>query len=337
VFNLFIFTENMKRKQSKSPVPVTPVTSAPDSPTDISPIIVAQVKSHPAKKVNRAIQTEKDNESELSVEEESEGEDNRQRIPESQQRKPTLAESWRELDLHYLYLDIKNIYWTLDDALARFSAWNPSIGDCWLNKESSELVLAFRSEDAAKSAKEQNPNGDDFVWISSLMDKGPILNGMKIFLNPVLKKENRNPPGKQDVIDACVKHVALNIIANRIEEVVNLSERDVIMITFQSFDLHTEVENAVQDPRNNGEKIMIEGRFYRITVPPVERPTDNSTYELYFGNFPGFARVLPVRSYLYTTLKIHIKYITCPPGRRGGRSNFLFVGLPNNPNHLSAN
>jgi len=66
-----------------------------------------------------------------------------------------------------------------------------------------------------------------------------------------------------------------------------------------------------------------------ITVAPVERPTDNSIYELYFGNFPGFARVFPLRSYLYKDLKIHVKYITCPPGRKGGRSNFLFVGLPN--------
>jgi len=136
-------------------------------------------------------------------------------------------------------------------------------------------------------------------------------------------------PDKQVVIEACKNHVALNIIANRIEEVVTLREKEAIMITFKDFDLHEEVENAVQDPRNNGEKIMIGGRFYRISVAPIDKPVDPMVYELYFGNFPGFARVLPIRTFLYSKLKIHIKYITCPPGRAGGRSNFLFVGLPN--------
>jgi len=191
---------------------------------------------------------------------------------------------------------VKNQYWTLDDALAKFSPWNPSIGDCWLNKESAELVLAFQSEDAANNAKERNPDCKDFKWIGSLMDSSPLHSGMRIFLNPIVKKENYTPPGKQTIIDACAKHVALNIVAGAIEEVINLPERGAIMIVFRSFESHPEIENAVQDPSNNGEKILIEGRCFRITVAPIEKPTDNKVYELFLGNFPGFARVLPVRT-----------------------------------------
>jgi len=332
--------QDMKRKQSKSPV-VTPNTSAPVTPPENN-IPAVRAKSRQNKKANLVIQIE---ESEISIEEsesvvnaveEAETVEEVEPVEELQEpvavengpKATSLSDAWRDIDLHYLYLDLKNAYWSLDDALAKFGPWNPSIGDCWINKESSEIVLAFRSEDAANSAKEKNPDCDDFVWINSLVENSPLSGGMKIFLNPILKKENCCAPSKQSVLESCEKHVALNLVVNRIVEVVILPEREAIMITFQGFDLHSEVENAVQDPINNGEKIMIVGRCYRITVAPIERPTDNTTYELYFGNFPGFARVLPIRTFLYTHLNVHMKYITCPPGRRGGRSNYMFIGLP---------
>jgi len=167
-----------------------------------------------------------------------------------------------------------------------------------------------------------------FKWISALMNMEAQASGMKIFLNPVFKKENCPPPGRKAVVDAFAKHVALSLVADTIEDVVIMREYESVMVTFRNFDLHAAVGNAVQDPMNNGEKIIVAGRCYRVTVAPIERPTDTNTYELFFGNYPVFARVLPTRNFLYKDLKIHVKYFSCPPGRKGGRANFLFVGLP---------